>query len=177
LLYGAALGGIFGLAFAFAYGRLGRLGARTTSLIVAVLGFTAVFVVPYLKYPANPPSVGNPETIGRRTALYFIMVAISLAAAIGAVITARNLRARLGDWDAVLAAAGGFVVVVAVAGWLLPAINEVPADFPATVLWRFRIASLGIQAVLWATFGLLFGVLTERAVRRGARAAEAVPVR
>jgi predicted cobalt transporter CbtA len=169
VVYGAALGGLFGLAFAFAHGRLGRLGTRATSLVVAAVGFAAVFLVPYLKYPANPPSVGNPETIGRRTALYFTMVAVSLAAAVGAVIAARALAPRLGTWDAVLAAAGGFVVLVAVVGWLLPTVDEVPADFPATLLWRFRVASLGVQAVLWATFGLLFGALTERALRRDAR--------
>ena len=177
LVYGAALGGIFALAFGFSYGRVGRLGARATALLVAGIGFLAVFGVPYLKYPANPPSVGNPDTIGRRTALYFLMVAISLAAAIGAVIAARTLTPRLGVWNAVLVAAGGFVVVVAVAAGLLPGINEVPADFPAVVLWRFRLASLGIQAVLWATFGLLFGALTERSLRRQAAATgQAVPV-
>src|SRR5262249_13186204 len=148
LVYGAALGGIFGLAFAFAYGRLGSLTARATSVLVALVSFVAVFVVPYLKYPANPPSVGNPDTIGRRTALYFIMIAISVAAAVGAVIVARNLMPRLGLWNATLVVVGGFIVVVAVAGWLLPVVDEVPADFPATVLWRFRIASLGAQLVL-----------------------------
>ncbi len=176
LVYGAALGGIFALAFAFAYGRLGPLAARATSLVVAVLGFGAVFLVPYLKYPANPPSIGNPDTIGRRTALYFAMVAISVAAAIGAAILAGRLAPRLGGWTAVLVAAGGFVAVVAVAGLLLPAVDEVPADFPATVLWRFRLASVGMQAVLWATFGLLFGALTERSLRRGARVRPAAAV-
>ena len=50
------------------------------------------------------------------------------------------------------------------ADFLLPAINEVPDGFPAVLLWRFRMASLGMQAVMWATIGLLFGALTERAM-------------
>jgi hypothetical protein len=177
LVYGAALGGLFALAFAFAYGRLGSLGVRGTALLVAAVGFGAVFLVPYLKYPANPPSVGNPDTVGQRTGLYFTMVLISVVAAIGALVTARNLTPRLGGFNAAVAAVAGYIVVVAVAGWLLPAINEVPADFPATVLWRFRLASLGIQAVLWATFGLAFGALTQRSLRRRYNAAEQpVPV-
>ena len=45
---------------------------------------------------------------------------------------------------------------------VLPGVNEVPAGFPAAVLWRFRVASLGIQVVLWTTLGLVFGALTER---------------
>jgi predicted cobalt transporter CbtA len=52
---------------------------------------------------------------------------------------------------------------MAVASALLPAVNEVPDQFPAVVLWQFRIASMGAQLLLWATIGLLFGALTERA--------------
>jgi predicted cobalt transporter CbtA len=166
LVYGTALGGIFALAFAFAYGRLGGLGIRATAVLVAAMGFTAVCLVPMLKYPANPPAIGNPDTIGRRTTLYFLMVAVAVAATVGATILARNLTPRLGGWNAVLVAIAAFVAVVAVAMLALPAINEVPADFSATVLWRFRLASTGTQLVLWAAIGLLFGALTERRVRR-----------
>jgi predicted cobalt transporter CbtA len=49
-------------------------------------------------------------------------------------------------------------------GLALPAVNEVPEQFPAVVLWQFRIASLGAQAIMWATLGLVFGALTERAL-------------
>ena len=56
LVYGAAVGGIFALAFAFAYGRLGRIGVRATSVLVAAMGFTAICLVPLVKYPANPPA-------------------------------------------------------------------------------------------------------------------------
>jgi putative cobalt transporter subunit CbtA len=173
LVYGTALGGIFGLAFAFAYGRLGHLSARATAVLVAGIGFVAVYLVPFLTYPANPPAVGNPETIGRRTSLYFLMLLVSVAAALGAVLVGRQLAGQWGAWNAALAALGGFVVVVAVAAAVMPGVNEVPADFSATVLWRFRLASLGTQLALWTTLGLLFGALTERAVRRGARAVAA----
>jgi predicted cobalt transporter CbtA len=168
-VYGAALGGIFALGFAFVYGRLGRFGVRTTALLVAAVGFVAMELVPFLKYPANPPAIGNADTIGRRTTLYFLMIGLSVAAAIGATLLGRSLVARLGVWDAVLVALGAFVAAVAVVALLLPGINEVPADFPATTLWRFRLASLGTQLVLWTTFGLLFGALTERGLRRSRR--------
>jgi predicted cobalt transporter CbtA len=166
VVYGAALGGIFALAFAFVYGRVGRFGARATSVLVATVGYGAMFVVPFLKYPANPPSVGAGETIGRRTTLYFLMIVICVATAVGAVLVGRSLQPRLGAWNATLVGLGAFVAVVGIAGAVLPPVNEVPADFSATVLWRFRVASLGTQLVLWTTFGLLFGALTERAQRR-----------
>jgi Probable cobalt transporter subunit (CbtA) len=71
LVYGCALGGIFSLVFAYAYGRVGRLGPRATAAMIATLGFVTLILVPQIKYPANPPSVGKPDTIAVRTALYF----------------------------------------------------------------------------------------------------------
>lgn len=165
VLYGAALGGVFAIAFGFAYGRLGGLGARATSLLVAGAGFLSVEAVPFLKYPANPPAVGDPHTIGRRTVLYFAVIGVSVLVGLLAVLTARALHPRLGTWNAATAGAGLFLVVAAVAAALLPAVDEVPADFPATVLWRFRVASLGTQLTLWATLGVLFGALTARGLR------------
>jgi hypothetical protein len=53
-------------------------------------------------------------------------------------------------------------LLVAAAQVALPAINEVPEQFSAVVLWQFRVAALGLQVVLWTTLGLLFGALTER---------------
>jgi len=50
----------------------------------------------------------------------------------------------------------------------LPAINEVPDDFPAVLLWNFRIASIASQFVLWATIGIAFGLLAERALKQQA---------
>jgi predicted cobalt transporter CbtA len=81
------------------------------------------------------------------------------------------LVARFGRWNANLIVAACYIVIVVIAGLLLPVVNEVPEEFPAVVLWKFRIASLGAQVIMWATLGLLFGALTERAVDRGRRLA------
>jgi uncharacterized membrane protein len=157
IVYSAAVGGLFSLVFAFVYGRVGRLGPRATAALVALGGFVAIVLV-----PANPPSVGNPETIGLRTELFFVMLVISVAALVLAVALARRLSARYGAWNATLIAGAAFVVVIAIVQYVLLEINEVPEQFSAVVLWRFRVAALGIQVVLWTTIGLLFGVLTER---------------
>lgn len=164
MVYCTAFGGLFGLAFAFAYGRVpGAFTPQAVALMLAAAGFVAVYLVPNLKYPANPPSVGDPQTIGMRTALYFIMMAISIAAMIGAMAFKRLLVARFGDWNANVMVAAYYIVIVVIAGFLLPVVNEVPSDFPAVVLWKFRVASIGAQFIMWGTFGVLFGVLAERA--------------
>jgi hypothetical protein len=165
MVYSTAFGGLFALAFAFAHGRLpGALTPQAASALLAAIGFVAIYLVPNLKYPANPPSVGDPATIGMRTALYFIMIAISLAAMGGAIALKRLAAARFGDWNSTVLVAAYYIVIVAIAAALLPAVNEVPAAFPAVVLWKFRIASLGAQAIMWATLGLLFGEAARRAM-------------
>jgi hypothetical protein len=174
-LVGLALGGLFSIAFAICYGRIGRFGPRATSALVAAGAFVAVELVPFLKYPANPPSVGNPATIGHRTVLYFTMIAISVAIAIAVIQLGQRLAPRFGTWNASLLAAAAFIALVTAAYLALPAVNEVPGDFPAVVLWRFRLASLGTQAVLWATLGLLFGVLTERSLAAARQRSGQVP--
>ena len=166
---GVALGGLFALAFAWAYGRVGALGARATAALLALAAYLTITVVPFTKYPANPPTVGDPATIDRRTAAFVAMIAITILAFVAAARIRRGLLARLGAWNAGIAAGAAFIAVVALAELILPAIHETPAGFPADVLWRFRIASLGINAVLWTAIGLGFGWAAERLLIARAR--------
>lgn len=162
LIYGISFGGIAALAYCFALGRVGRFSARATALLLSGTALLAVYVVPFLKYPANPPSVGDPDTIGKRTTLYFLMMVLSVLLAVGATILGKRLAPGLGTWYATVVAVAAFAVVIGLAYEFLPVINEVPGDFPATLLWRFRLSALAIQAVLWGGFGLVFGELAER---------------
>lgn len=162
VVYGSALGGIFALAFAYAYGRIGELSARATAALLAVAGFITLILVPEIKYPANPPAVGDPETIGPRTTLYLAMIALSLITAVAASSTGRQLVRRFGVWNASIMAGAAYLLVVALGMLALPSVAEVPAAFPATTLWNFRLAALGIQLVMWTTLGLAFGALAER---------------
>lgn len=162
LVYGVALGGIAALAFCVALGRIGRFGPRATAGLVALGAFVAVFLVPFLKYPANPPAVGDPDTLNQRTALFFLMIALSVLLAVGAVILGRRLAPRLGNWHATVASGAALVVAIGLAYAFLPAGDNVPEGFPATLLWQFRLASLAVELVLWTGFGLVFGELAER---------------
>jgi len=163
---GVTLRGLVGVLCALALGRLGRLGVRGVSLSLAAMGFVSVSLLPFVAYPPNPPAVGHPETIGTRTELYFILVAISIIAAVTAVVVGRRLAARWGVWYASLSAVVGYLLVTLTAIALLPSYSEVPADFPATVLYEFRVASLVTQLALWATLGVTLGELLYRLQRR-----------
>jgi hypothetical protein len=168
LVYGAALGGLFSLAFALAYGRVGEFDPRTLSALLAAAGFVALVLVPELN-PANPPAIGEAATIGARTALYFALLAISFLAMILAAMLALPLAARLGAWNGTLIAAAVFVVMAGIASLAMPPVDKVPAGFPANVLWNFRLASIGARAVLWGSLGLGFGGMTQIWLQGGAK--------
>ncbi|MCW2621255.1 MAG: hypothetical protein JWL64_857 [Frankiales bacterium] len=162
VVYGLAFGGLFSFAYGFAAGRLGLLSARATAAVVAGLAFLAVYAIPALKYPANPPGY-NTSSITTRTNEWLVMLALSLIVVIGAVVSARELSPRWGSWNASLLSLGGSLVVLGLAWAFLPAPEGAPAGFPADTVWHFRIATTAIQAATWATIGLLFGWLSERA--------------
>ncbi len=160
---GTALGGVFAILFALARGRVGLGSDRTTAVVIAGLAFTSAYLVPFLKYPANPPAVGHPETIAARTVAYVGMFLCSVLVMAAAVMIQRRLAASNGDWNASLVAAGVFVLAMVLVGWGLPSFSEVPDAFPANTLWDFRVASIGTQLFLWLGTGLIFAALSSRA--------------
>lgn len=162
VLFGIAMGGIGALVFCFALGRIGRFGPRATAALIAAAAFVTLYLVPFLKYPANPPATSDPATLNERTTLYFGMVAVSVLLGIAAVLLGRQLAPRWGNWNASLAAGFAFAAAVSLVMVLMPAVSETPKDFPAVVMWQFRVSAIGIQVVLWTTFGLFFGYLAER---------------
>lgn len=159
---GLALGGVTALAAAFALGRIGTLKPTQTTALVAFLGFVAIGLVPFLKYPATPPAVGDGDTINQRMTLHFVFLAISVVAIIAETIFAAALLTRGGSvFAATVVPAVGFVVVIGTAAFLLPTVNEV-GDFPADTLWFFRRASILTTAALWATLGIVLTGLIRR---------------
>jgi hypothetical protein len=178
LIFGVAMGALFALLFCVVYGRAGgrakNPAPRLLSVLLAAGAFGALYLVPFVKYPPNPPSVGRVDTIGMRTGWYLVMVLASVVLAIAAVWLARRLDARLGAWNGRLLAAGAYLVAIALVMVLLPIVDETPEPlrdasgaiiypgFPADVLYEFRLVSLGTQLVLWVTIGLVFATLAGR---------------
>jgi len=174
LAFSVAMGVLFSVVFAVTYWRVGSVSARLLSLYIAGGMLLSLYVVPALKYPANPPAVSLDETIRQRTLLYLLMVVLSAALFVGAVYLGRQLVARLRTWNATLVAAGSYIVAIAVVMLILPTIDETPGPlrddagnivyqgFPADDLYEFRLLSLGTQVVMWATIGLVFAALASR---------------
>ncbi|MFI6996480.1 CbtA family protein [Nocardia sp. NPDC050175] len=199
ILFGVAMGGLFAVVFALSVGRVGKVSARNLALLLAGAFFAAVYLVPFLKYPANPPSIGHSDTIKDRTALYLTMVVLSSLFLIGAVLLGRRLAARLGNWTASLVAAVAFVVAIGIVMLLLPQLGHLSANtaefgrqatetpqplrdssgaivypgFPADDLYLFRLYSIGAQAILWLAIGLVFATLSGKLFEPTRRSAAA----
>ncbi|MFD3746716.1 CbtA family protein [Nocardia sp. NPDC058633] len=171
-LAGMAFGALFASAVNVAR-RFTTLSGPHLSLTAAVLAWAAIVVVPFFKYPANPPAVGDPETINDRTWLWVAAVVLGLLAVSAAVAAYRALAAS--DTLRLIAGVGALVVVTTVGYVLLPGVNEVADDFPATLLWNFRVASLAQTTTLWVSLGLAFAALTEFASRRSTPVVDKVP--
>jgi hypothetical protein len=162
-LYGLATGGLFALAFAAVRGRAGSHSDSATAIGLGAVLSVAVVLVPFVKYPANPPAVGDPATIGSRTVLYLLMVAISLLAALAAWRVARAAASTATAVSGPVVAAGAYLVIVAAAMAVLPEARGAPPSFPAELLWDFRVAALGTQLTLWSTLSVVFAVSLEHA--------------
>lgn len=165
VVYGAGIGGLFSCFCGYAFGRIGKLGIMATSLLLAATAFVAVVLVPQLKYPSNPPAVGSPETIVSRTEDYFALILISLLAMVLVYVFVHRLKDKYGSLNAAILAMIGYAIFMGIVYFIMPVINEVPTDFSADVLWHFRIATFGIQAILWLILGVGFGYLAERRLK------------
>ncbi|MGV9544035.1 CbtA family protein [Nocardia beijingensis] len=162
-LAGLALGAIYASVAHFAR-RYTTLSGPRLALTLGVAGWAAIVAVPFFKYPANPPAVGDPDTINERTVLWLAAVVLGIVAVGAAVAAFTALRTQLPTFR-LIGGVAAFVLVTVVGYVFLPGVNEVSADFPATLLWQFRVASLAETATLWACLALGFAALTEFATR------------
>ncbi|MFE2959441.1 CbtA family protein [Nocardia tengchongensis] len=195
IVFGAALGALFAVVYFLALRKSGKISPRNLALLVSGGMFLVLYAVPFLKYPANPPSIGHPETIGARTALYVGMMVISAVVLCAAIWAGRKLAARLDNWTATVAASAGFVVVMGAVLALLPSLGHLSANkeygdfatetpqplkdpsgtivfpgFSADDLYHFRLYSFAAQLIVWAVIGVGFAWLAPRLL--GDRASE-----
>jgi hypothetical protein len=202
ILFGAAMGSLFAVAYTLYLGRAGRVRPRNLALLVAGGGLAGMYLVPFVKYPANPPAIGHGDTIQLRSTFYLLMVACSVLFLVLTVWLGKRLQPRFGTWNATLIAGGVFIVATAIVMLILPSFGEFAANqqfhsatetpqpltgpngqivfpgFPADLLYSFRLYSVGAQLILWTTIGLVFAPMAERLLAPktvGSPAAERIP--
>jgi predicted cobalt transporter CbtA len=173
ILFGIAMGALVAVGYVVAIGRTGAVRPFPLALLVPAFYGVGVFLVPFLKYPANPPAIGHEDTIHQRGAAYLITVAVSCIALFLAVYAGKRLRQRHSLYRSVLLAGLGYAGVMAVVFALLPSFHETPAGFPADTLAQFRVDAVISQVLLWGTIALVFAPLAQRVLEPSA--AQPVP--
>jgi predicted cobalt transporter CbtA len=167
-LYGLAVGALFGLLAAYFSRRSSLRSEWLRSLALSGAVFLGAVLLPFLKYPPNPPGVGaDPATLAERTLAYLAIVVLGLLAVFAAWRFARRLEG-VSPVGRELAAGGVLVVLLAFLYFAMPDFGglRTAEPVPTTLIREFRLSSLGTQAVLWAAIGGIFGLLGELANRR-----------
>ncbi|MEM2141404.1 CbtA family protein [Nitrososphaera sp.] len=154
---GMSLGALFGIVFA--YGRNALPGSTNLQKALALAGimWLALYLVPALKYPANPPAVGDPETIYLRQGLYIAIIAISGFAALALGIAYKKMPVKSRRF----LAPAIYTATVAAAFFALPA-NPDAVNAPADLVGAFRIASGATMTMFWLVLGTVLGALWDR---------------
>jgi hypothetical protein len=140
ILFSMAMGALVAVVYLVLHGRF-RIRTRTLAFLIAGGGFLAAYLLPFVKYPANPPAIGHSFTITTRGELYLTMVVCSLLFLVLAAVFGHWLSSRVGVFYASLLAAGAFLVAFSILIGLLPSLGNLPANVAQQGQFGFARAS------------------------------------
>lgn len=157
-ILGLSIGSLFGIVFAYTHNSVPGSNNKKKALIVAGIMWFVLFLIPALKYPANPPAVGDPETIYYRQSLYVAFLVISGFSALGLAFLYRKMGA-LNIKKAIIPAA--YAAIISGAYLAMPA-NPDPINAPMDLLMGFRITSAITISMFWGLLGVIFGTFWDK---------------
>lgn len=157
-ILGISLGALFGVVFAFARDSIPGSNNKKKALILAAVMLLVIYIVPALKYPANPPAVGDPETIYYRETLYIAILTISGFSALGLAFLYRKLGNNQVKKIVVPVI---YVGIIATAFMVLPP-NPDQITAPMDLVTSFRIVTGFTMSVFWGLLGLILGALWDK---------------
>ena len=164
-ILGLSIGSLYGIVFAYTHGSIsGTNNNKRKALIVASIMWFVLFLMPALKYPPNPPAVGNPETIYYRQSLYVAFLAISGFSALGLAFLYRKMVMTSSNntkKKAIIIIPSAYAAIMAGAYLAMPA-NPDPINAPIDLVIGFRITSAITIGMFWALLGVIFGALWDR---------------
>ena len=156
VILGVAMGSLFGIVFALSRNVLPGEHNIKKAVILAAIMWLVIFFIPFLKYPANPPTVGEAQTLELRTTLYVSFVAISGAGAVGFYQIAKLVHKHQK-----YVAIGGYAGLMIVAFVLLPS-NPDDVTVSADLVDGFRLVSVLGVSTFWLSVSLLLGAFWQK---------------
>ena len=166
-IYGISLSALFGVIFAYGRNSILLPGSnnKKKALVLAGIMFLVLFLVPTLKYPANPPGVGNPQTIYLRETLYVGFIATSGFTALFLVF----MNKKFGDNNSLSSKKKTMIMLpviyalVVVAAYVsFPPNPDKITTIPMDLILNFRIAGVFTVGLFWLFLGIILGSLWDK---------------
>jgi len=152
---GLTYGAILGIVYVISRKYLPSSDDRKKALILAAIMCLSLYIVPFIKYPANPPAVGDPETIGLRDSLYTSYQLASGLIALGVSILMYKLQ-RISYIKYVIPII--YLGLVAFIYAIFPA-NPDEITAPMDLVNAFRAVTFGTMVMFYLVLGTIFGIM------------------
>ncbi|MGD8300391.1 MAG: CbtA family protein [Nitrosopumilaceae archaeon] len=156
VILGTSIGALFGIVFALSRNSLPGNNDVKKALILAGIMWLTIYFIPFLKYPANPPTVGDAETVVLRGILYLSFIAISGFAAVGFYKLSKIFEGKRKIISLI-----GYVSLISAIFFIMPD-NPDEVTAPLDLVEGFRIMSVLGVSTFWITMGLVLGFLWTR---------------
>ena len=160
-MYGISLSALFGIVFGYSRRSLPGFNNKRKALFLAAIMFFVIFLIPSLKYPANPPAVGNPDTIYYREILYVAFIAVSGFSALALALSYRKLKTYLSDKTALVIVPLTYAIIM-ISTYLVFPPNPDRITIPTNLIISFRIASMFTIGVFWGVLGMIVGLFWDK---------------
>ena len=156
-ILGLSTGALFGVVFAYSRHVLPGDNHIKKALVLAGMMWFTIFFIPFLKYPANPPTVGDPNTIVLRSLLYIAIIVLS---GLGALGFSRIYKRMQKSMKRLLVPIGFAVYISTIFVLLPPSPDAITA--PMDLVNGFRIVSVLTVTMTWIINAIILGYLWER---------------
>ena len=156
VILGVSVGSLFGIVFALSRNSLpGNHDVKKSLVLAGIMWFT-LYLIPFIKYPANPPTVGDAETVVLRAILYLSFIAISGIGALAFYKLSKKLEKNKKLFSLI-----GYGIFISAVFFILPE-NPDEIRAPMTLVNEFRLMSvLGVTS-FWISVGIFLGLFWNR---------------
>jgi predicted cobalt transporter CbtA len=162
-MYGVSLSALFGIVFVYSRHSLPGFTSKKKALFLAAIMFFVIFLIPALKYPANPPAVGNPSTIYYREVLYVGFIAISGFSALALALSYRKLKTYLSEKKTtVMLIVSLIYTIIMIGAYMALPPNPDKVTIPINLIISFRIASVCSIGIFWGVLGMIVGLFWDK---------------
>ena len=155
-ILGMSIGALFGIVFAYSRNSLPKGHTIKKTFVLAAIMWLTIFLIPFLKYPANPPTVGDIDTVVLRSILYLSFIAISGFSAVGFFILYKKLQNKKKGLAFV-----GYAVFITTVFFIMP-VNPDEVKAPMDLVNGFRAMSVIAVTTFWIAEAIIFGMLWQK---------------